>query len=119
MSIQPEIGAKLVMAAGENHPVRKVKECERFLDSLLTVLRRKSVDENEELVLAALVALNNLSYYADMSNADSAGPFGARQLDITQGTDDKKIDMSIPDCSIKIECRFSVEFVAHHSKSFV
>lgn len=84
MSIQPEIGAKLVMAADDNHPVHKVKECEQFLDSLLTILRRKSIDENEELVLAALAALNNLSYYADMSNM-SRGPFGARQLDITQG----------------------------------
>lgn len=86
MSIQPEIGAKLVMAANDNHPVHKVIECEQFVDSLLTILRRKSIDENEELVLAALAALNNLSYYADMSNANHAGPFGARQLDITQGT---------------------------------
>lgn len=84
MSIQPEIGAKLVMEANDDHPIHKVKECEQFLDSLLTVLRRKSVDENEELVLAALAALNNLSYYADMSTANR-GPFGARQLDITQG----------------------------------
>ncbi|XP_025413160.1 armadillo repeat-containing protein 2 isoform X2 [Sipha flava] len=83
MSIQPEIGAKLVMAANDSHPVHKVKECEQFLDSLLTILRRKSIDENEELVLAALAALNNLSYYADMSNSNR-GPFNARQLDITQ-----------------------------------
>jgi len=85
MSIQPEIGAKLVKAADDYHPVHKVTECEQFLDSLLTILRRKSIDENEELVLAALAALNNLSYYADMSNPNH-GPFGARQLDITQGT---------------------------------
>lgn len=85
MSIQPEIGAKLVMAADDNHPVYRVKECEQFLDSLLTVLRRKSIDENEELVLAALAAFNNLSYYADMSHTNRAGPFDARQLDITQG----------------------------------
>lgn len=85
MSIQPEIGARLVMAAGDDHPAHKVIECEQFLDSLLTILRRKSIDENEELVLAALAALNNLSYYADMTNANHAGPFGARQLDITQG----------------------------------
>lgn len=84
MSIQPEIGAKLVMAADENHPVHKVKECEQFLDSLLTILRRKSVDENEELVLAALTALNNLFYYVNMSDT-SRGPFDNRQLDITQG----------------------------------
>ncbi|XP_022182760.1 armadillo repeat-containing protein 2 isoform X1 [Myzus persicae] len=83
MSIQPEIGAKLVKAADDYHPIHKVKECEQFLDSLLTILRRKSIDENEELVLAALAALNNLSYYADMSNPNH-GPFGARQLDITQ-----------------------------------
>lgn len=86
MSIQPEIGTKLVMAANDDdHPIHKVKECEQFLDSLLTILRRKSIDENEELVLAALAALNNLSYYADMSDT-SHGPFGTRQLDITQGT---------------------------------
>lgn len=84
MSIQPEIGAKLVMAADDNHPVHKVKECEQFLDSLLTILRRKSIEENEELVLAALAALNNLSYYVDMSDTNH-GPFSARQLDITQG----------------------------------
>lgn len=84
MSIQPEIGAKLVMAADDNHPTHKVKECEQFLDSLLTILRRKSIDENEELVLAVLAALNNLSYYVDMSNTNR-GPFSARQLDITQG----------------------------------
>lgn len=86
MSIQPEIGAKLVMEANNNHPVHKVKECEQFLDSLLTILRRKSVDENEELVLASLAALNNLSYYADMSTTTNRNPFSARQLDITQGT---------------------------------
>lgn len=85
MSIQPEIGTKLVVVADDDHPVHKVKECEQFLDSLLTILRRKSIDENEELVLAALTALNNLSYYVDMSNANHAGPFGSRQLDITQG----------------------------------
>lgn len=90
MSIQPEIGAKLVMAVDESHPVHKVKECEQFLDSLLTVLRRKSIDENEELVLAALAALNNLSYYADLSDTNHAGPFGARQLDVTQGIKEKK-----------------------------
>lgn len=84
MSIQPEIGAKLVMAASDSHPAHKVKECEQFIDSLLTILRRKSIDENEELVLAALAALNNLSYYADMSNSNRS-PFNARQLDITQG----------------------------------
>jgi len=84
MSIQPEIGTKLVMVADGDHPVYKVKECEQFLDSLLTILRRKSIDENEELVLAVLAALNNLSYYVDMSNANR-GPFGVRQLDITQG----------------------------------
>lgn len=89
MSIQPEIGAKLVMAVGDSHPAHKVKECEQFLDSLLTILRRKSIDENEELVLAALAALNNLSYYADMSSSN-CGPFNARQLDITQGIRKKK-----------------------------
>lgn len=88
MSIQPEIGAKLVMAADDNHPVHKVKECEQFLDSLLTILRRKSIEENEELVLASLAALNNLSYYVDMSDTNHC-PFSARQLDITQG--DKSI----------------------------
>ncbi|XP_050524362.1 armadillo repeat-containing protein 2 isoform X2 [Daktulosphaira vitifoliae] len=81
MSIQPEIGSKLVMKASENHSIYKVKECEQFLDALLTVLRRKSVDEDEELVYAALVALNNLSYFDDMG---SHGPFSSRQLDITQ-----------------------------------
>jgi len=88
MSIQPEIGARLVSAAGGEHrPAGRAEECERFLDALLSVLRRKSVDESEELVLAALAALNNLSYYADMTNADTAGPFGARQLDVAQGID--------------------------------
>lgn len=85
MSIQPEIGAKLVMAEDDDHPIHKVKECEQFLDSLLTILRRKSIDENEELVLAALAALNNLSYYVDMSNTTNRGPFSTRQLDVTQG----------------------------------
>ncbi|XP_021923025.1 armadillo repeat-containing protein 2 isoform X2 [Zootermopsis nevadensis] len=52
----------------------------QFLDILLTVLRRKSVIESEELVHSILSTLNNLSYYP----ASNDGAFGERQLEIAQ-----------------------------------
>lgn len=57
------------------------KDGRQFLDILLTVLRRKSVIESEELVHSILSTLNNLSYYP----ASNDGAFGERQLEIAQG----------------------------------
>lgn len=48
------------------------------------VLRRKSVNESEELVMSTLSTLNNLSYYAG-PEAATDGPFALRQIEVTQG----------------------------------
>ena len=57
------------------------KDGGQFLDILLTVLRRKSVVDSEELVHSVLSTLNNLSYYPTSKD----GAFGERQLEIAQG----------------------------------
>jgi len=57
------------------------KDGGQFLDILLTVLRRKSVVDSEELVHSVLSTLNNLSYYPTSND----GAFGERQLEIAQG----------------------------------
>ncbi|KAJ4439022.1 hypothetical protein ANN_14978 [Periplaneta americana] len=57
------------------------KDGGQFLDILLTVLRRKSVVESEELVHSVLSTLNNLSYYPTSND----GAFGERELEIAQG----------------------------------
>ena len=58
-----------------------LKDGGQFLDILLTVLRRKSVVDSEELVHSVLSTLNNLSYYPTAND----GAFGERQLEIAQG----------------------------------
>jgi hypothetical protein len=58
------------------------KDGGQFLDVLLTILRRKSVVDSEELVHSVLSTLNNLSYYPTSDD----GAFGERQLEIAQGT---------------------------------
>jgi peptidoglycan hydrolase-like protein with peptidoglycan-binding domain len=64
------------------HNLLFFKDGRQFLDVLLTVLRRKSVVDSEELVHSVLSTLNNLSYYPMSSD----GAFGERQLEIAQGT---------------------------------
>jgi hypothetical protein len=64
------------------HNLLLFKDGGQCLDILLTVLRRKSVVDSEELVHSVLSTLNNLSYYPTSND----GAFGERQLEIAQGT---------------------------------
>ncbi|XP_065215268.1 armadillo repeat-containing protein 2 [Planococcus citri] len=75
MCIDEQVGISLV-SLEETH--EKIKE---FLDCLLIILRRKTIHENEELIISALSTLNNLSYY---SFPEFKGPFHDRSLDISE-----------------------------------
>lgn len=73
----------------------------RFVDILLTVLRRKSAAENEELVLSTLSTLNNLSFYADPgSMRDST--LGLRQLEIAQGLFKKCVQWNLDNSKLHV-----------------
>ncbi|PSN42597.1 hypothetical protein C0J52_08697 [Blattella germanica] len=97
MSINPMVGSSLAcstsMLYNNNNNVQAIeiehkditetqesKDGGQFLDVLLTVLRRKSVTESEELVHSVLSTLNNLSYYPTSND----GTFGERQLEIAE-----------------------------------
>lgn len=60
-----------------------LQEGARFLEVLLSVLRRKSVNESEELILSILSTLNNLSFYSDPEVLQD-GPFAQRQIEMVQ-----------------------------------
>ncbi|KAK7605197.1 hypothetical protein V9T40_007055 [Parthenolecanium corni] len=75
MCIDENVGVSLVST---NDSMPKMNE---FLDCLLTILRRKTIHESEELVLSILNTLNNLSYY---SLPNTKRPFGNRCLYICE-----------------------------------
>ncbi|KAG8307964.1 Armadillo repeat-containing protein 2 [Homalodisca vitripennis] len=92
MCLHPTVGAGLTCAPSNDdnddnmYPLEyhSSKDGGRFIDILLTVLRRKSVAESEELILSTLSTLNNLSFYTDPETARDS-PFGQRQLEVAQG----------------------------------
>ncbi|KAJ9581373.1 hypothetical protein L9F63_023449 [Diploptera punctata] len=112
MSINPMVGSSLACSSTSfyedhiqnidiqhrnvNGSDQNDKVGDKFLDVLLTVLRRKSVAESEELVHSVLSTLNNLSYYP--TNND--GVFGERQLEIAQALS-SLLNMENKDCLVE------------------
>ncbi|KAK9511340.1 hypothetical protein O3M35_000009 [Rhynocoris fuscipes] len=89
MSMHQEVGTGMTcLPIDDGDPARAVdhhnaRDGGRFVDLLLMILRRKSVNESEELVMSTLSTLNNLSYYAGPESSNE-GPFSIRQIEVTQ-----------------------------------
>ncbi|XP_063220147.1 armadillo repeat-containing protein 2 isoform X2 [Bacillus rossius redtenbacheri] len=84
MSINAIVGNKLAWDFKCNMSMKSgsssVKEDGQLLDILLSLLRRKSIQDSEELVHSILSTLNNLSYYP----CNSTSSLSDRKLEIAQ-----------------------------------
>ncbi|CAH0767990.1 unnamed protein product [Bemisia tabaci] len=82
MATEPDVGSRLVCEVNDFDEATyydRKDECLEFIHILLAILNQKSPSENEEIVVAILTALNNLTFYS------IDGPLSKTYLDIAQG----------------------------------